>query len=145
SSTHRWVTPRLDRQRPGKCINSRSTPVENRSSLSQPCWPPPTTCSSGRNTVSKQAGPNTGTDEHGNVVDIASATDGVHFDYPAVASIIQVTVTHTTDTHFLITIKDVSTSDTLMTSAGNRAAPLSPGVWVVHNAANPLFTAGMPD
>lgn len=99
----------------------------------------------GPNTVSKQAGPNTGTDEHGNVVDIASATDGVHFDYPAVASIIQVTVTHTTDTHFLITIKDVSTSDTLMTSAGNRAAPLSPGVWVVHNAANPLFTAGMPD
>lgn len=99
----------------------------------------------GPNTVSKQAGPNTGTDEHGNVVDIASATDGVHFDYPAVATIIQVTVTHTMDTHFLITIKDVSTSDTLMTSAGNRAAPLSPGVWVVHNAANPLFTVGMPD
>ncbi|HEX2671122.1 MAG TPA: spondin domain-containing protein, partial [Polyangiaceae bacterium] len=99
----------------------------------------------GPNTVSKQAAPNTGTDEHGNVVDIANATDGVHFDYPAVASIIQVTVAHTTDTHFLITIKDVSTSDTLMTSAGNRAAPLSPGVWVVHNADNPLFTVGMPD
>lgn len=99
----------------------------------------------GPNTVSKQAGPNTGADEHGNVVDIAGATNGAHFDYPAVANIIQVTVTHTTDTHFLITIKDVSTNDTLMTSAGNRAAPLSPGVWVVHNAANPLFTAGMPD
>jgi len=99
----------------------------------------------GPNTVSKQSSPNTGIEEHGNVVDIANATDGVHFDYPAVANIIQVTVAHTTGTHFLITIKDVSTSDTLMTSAGNRAAPLSPGVWVVHNAPNPLFTVGTPD
>jgi hypothetical protein len=99
----------------------------------------------GLNTVGKQGGPNTGTDEHGNVVDIVNATNGVHFDYPPVASVIQVTVTHTADTHFLVTIKDVSTTDTLMTSAGNRAAPLSPGVWVVHNAANPLFTVGMPD
>jgi len=99
----------------------------------------------GPSTVSKQAGPNMGTDEHGNVVEIANATDGVHFDYPPVASIIQVTVAHTTGTLFQITIKDVSTADTLMTSAGNRAAPLSPGVWVVHSGVDPLFTVGMPD
>ncbi|HET7539114.1 MAG TPA: spondin domain-containing protein [Polyangiaceae bacterium] len=99
----------------------------------------------GPNTVSKQAAANTGPDEHGNVVDIANATDGVHFDYPAVADVIQVTVTHSGGTHFLITIKDVSTSNTLVTSMGNFAAPVSPGVWVVHNAPNPLFTVGMPD
>lgn len=99
----------------------------------------------GPNTVSKQSGPNTGVDEHGSVVDIANATDGAHFDYPPVADVIQVTVAHASDTHFLITIKDVSTSNTLVTSAGNRAAPLSPGVWVVHNAPDPLFTVGMPD
>jgi len=99
----------------------------------------------GPNTVSNQAAPNTGVDEHGNVVDIMNATDGVHFAYPPVADIIQVTVAHTSDTHFLITIKDVSTANTLVTSAGNRAAPLSPGVWVVHNGSDPLFTVGMPD
>jgi len=99
----------------------------------------------GPNTVGKQAAANTGTDEHGNVVDIANATDGVHFAYPAVADVIQVTVAHTTDTHFLITIKDVSASNALVTSMGNFAAPLSPGVWVVHNGPDPLFTVGMPD
>jgi len=99
----------------------------------------------GPNTVAKQAAANTGPDEHGNVVDIVNATDGVHFDYPAVADVIQVTVTHTSGTHFLVTIKDVSASNSLMTSMGNFAAPVSPGVWVVHNAPNPLFTVGMPD
>jgi len=99
----------------------------------------------GPNTVGKQAAPNTGTDEHGNVVDIGNATDGVHFDYPSVADVIQVTVLHTTDTHFLVTIKDVSTSNALVTSLGNFAAPLSPGVWVVHNGSDPLYTVGMPD
>jgi hypothetical protein len=99
----------------------------------------------GPNTVGKQAAPNTGVDEHGNVVDIANATDGVHFEYPAVADIVQVTVTHTSGTLFQITIKDVSTSNTLVTSMGNFAAPISPGVWVVHNADSPLFTVGMPD
>lgn len=76
---------------------------------------------------------------------IANATDGVHFDYPAVADVIQVTVAHTTDTHFLITIKDVSSGAALVTSTGNVAAPLSPGVWVVHNGSDPLYTVGMPD
>lgn len=99
----------------------------------------------GPNTVGKQAAANTGPDEHGNVVEIANASDGVHFEYPTVADVIQVTVTHTGGTHFLITIKDVSTSNTLVTSAGNFAAPVSPGVWVVHNIPNPLFTVGMPD
>ncbi len=98
----------------------------------------------GPNTVGKQTAANTGTDEHGKVVDIGSATDGVHFDYPAVADVIQVTVAHTSDTHFLITIKDVSTSNALQTSMGNFAAPLSPGVWAVHNGPDPLYTVGMP-
>jgi len=99
----------------------------------------------GPNTVTNQAAPNTGPDEHGNVVDIADATDGVAFAYPAVASVIQVTVTHTVDTHFLVTIKDVSSASALVTSKGNFAAPLSPGVWVVHNGKDALYTVGMPD
>lgn len=99
----------------------------------------------GPNTVGKQAAANTGVDEHGNVVLIKDATDGVHFDYPAVSSIIQVMVAHTAGTHFTVTIKDVSAADALKTSGGNFPAPLSPGVFVIHNGKNPLFTQGMPD
>jgi hypothetical protein len=99
----------------------------------------------GPNTVGKQTAPNTGVDEHGNVVDIANATDGVAFTYPAVADVIQVMVAHTTGTHFTVTIKDVSAADVLKTTGGNFPAPISPGVWVIHNGSDPLFTVGMPD
>lgn len=99
----------------------------------------------GPNTVSKQAAPNTGPAENGPVVDIKDATDGVKFAYPAVADVIKVTVTHTTGTEFKVTIENVSTDMALKTSAGNYAAPLSPGVWVVHSGKDPLFTAGKKD
>jgi len=99
----------------------------------------------GANTVTKQGTPNTGPAEHGNVVDIANATDGVAFNYPSVASVMKVSVAHTSGTLFKITIENVSTTSALMTSEGNFAAPLSPGVWVVHSGKDPLFTVGMPD
>jgi len=99
----------------------------------------------GPNTVGKQAAPNTGVDEHGNVVLIQDATDGVHFNYPAVSDVIRVMVEHTTGTHFTVTIKDVSAADALKTSGGNFPAPISPGVFVIHNGKDPLFTQGMPD
>jgi hypothetical protein len=98
----------------------------------------------GPNTVTNQAAPNTGVDEHGNVVKIGDvATDT--FDYPSPADVMTVSVMHTTGTEFKVTITNVSTDTALMTSLGDKAAPLSPGVWAIHNGQNPLFTAGMPD
>lgn len=99
----------------------------------------------GPNTVSQQAGPNTGPDENGNVVDIADATDGVDFDYPPVDEVIKVTITHMTGTEFKVSIEDVSSATALQTSGGDFPAPISPGVWVVHNGTDPLYTVGMPD
>jgi hypothetical protein len=99
----------------------------------------------GSNTVTNQAAPNTGPAEGGNVVDIADANNGVSFAYPPVAEIIKVSVTHLTGTQFKVTIQDVSSATALKTSAGDFPAPVSPGVWVVHNGSDPLFTAGSPD
>jgi hypothetical protein len=97
----------------------------------------------GANTVSKQAAPNTGPAENGNVVDIADTTDT--FDYPSAADVMTVQVTHMTGTQFKVTISNVSSDTALMTSGGNFPAPLSPGVWVVHNGKDALFTEGTPD
>jgi hypothetical protein len=98
----------------------------------------------GPNTVTNQAAPNTSVAEHGNVVKIGDVTTDT-FDYPTPADVMTVSVMHTTGTEFKVTIQNVSSDMALMTSLGNKAAPLSPGVWVVHNGKNPLFTAGMPD
>ncbi|MET0790189.1 MAG: spondin domain-containing protein [Polyangiaceae bacterium] len=99
----------------------------------------------GANTVTNQAAPNTGVAENGNVVTIANATDGVAFNYPAVSAVIKVSFVHTTGTLFKVTIENVSSASALVTSAGNFPAPLSPGVWVVSAAKDPLFKAGTPD
>jgi len=99
----------------------------------------------GPNTVSQQSAPDTGPAENGTVVDIADATSGVSFAYPAVADVIHVSVLHLTGTEFQVTIEDVSAADALKTSLGDFPAPLSPGVWVVHGGVDPLFTVGMPD
>jgi hypothetical protein len=98
----------------------------------------------GPNTVSKQGAPDTGPAEHGNVVPIEAVTTDT-FDYPTPAEVMTVKVTHLTGTEFKITIENVSTATALMTSEGNFAAPMSPGVWVVTGGKDPLFTASMPD
>jgi hypothetical protein len=98
----------------------------------------------GPNTVTNQSAPNTGPAENGNVVDISQVTTD-HFHYPAVKDVIKVTVTHTTGTQFMVTIENVSSDSALMTSTGNRPAPMSPGVWVVSGAKDPLYTVGMKD
>ncbi|MEO7035908.1 MAG: spondin domain-containing protein, partial [Polyangiaceae bacterium] len=99
----------------------------------------------GPNTVTNQTAPNTGlADPNNKVRQLVGNSDGLH-TYPAVSTMIQVMVAHTTGTLFTITITDLAgavlgvTSDTL-----NHPAPLSPGVWVLSNAANPLFTDQMP-
>jgi hypothetical protein len=99
----------------------------------------------GPNTVTQQTAANTGVAENGNVVTIANATDGVPFSYPAVSAVIKVSFAHTTGTLFKITIEDVSSATALVTSGGNFPAPLSPGVWVVTSAKDPLYKEGSPD
>jgi hypothetical protein len=98
----------------------------------------------GPNTVTNQAAPDTGPAENGNVVDIADVTTDT-FEYPTVAEVIKVTVTHLTGTNFKVTIENVSTDTALKTSAGSFAAPMSPGVWVVHSGKDPLYTVGTKD
>ena len=86
-----------------------------------------------------------GTDENGVVTEITGNNDGTN-DLPDVDEVIQVTVEYTDDATFLVRIMNVSngmTIDTPAQGAGTTAAvPMSPGVWVVHTADNPLFTAG---
>lgn len=49
-------------------------------------------------------------------------------------------------TTFTVRIENVSTPATLKSMKGETApAPNSPGLWVVHSAAAPLFKAGKPD
>ncbi|SHI31078.1 hypothetical protein SAMN04488096_10153 [Mesonia phycicola] len=98
----------------------------------------------GPNTVGNQAAADTGVEENGNVLKIEDVTNGVMFNYPDVDELINVTVTHVEGTQFTVSIEDLSTAS-LNTSDGMKAAPLSPGVYVVHSADNPLFEEGEPD
>ncbi len=98
----------------------------------------------GPNTVTKQAAANTGADEAGNVLAIGEVTADT-FEYPSPADVMTVSVTHTSGTEFKVKIMNVSSDMAFMTSLGDQAAPLSPGVWVVHGGKSPLFTPGTPD
>jgi len=65
---------------------------------------------------------------------------------PAVADVIQATLTANGGTSFTLTVTNVSTSTTLATSDGNtQAVPLSPGVFVIHGGSDPIFTVGAVD
>ncbi len=99
----------------------------------------------GPNTVSKQGAPDTGPAENGDVIAIGDAEDDFDFDYPEASDVMTVTLTHVEGTEFEVTIENVSSATALQTSEGDFPAPLSPGVWVVHNGIDPLFTVGMPD
>lgn len=88
----------------------------------------------GPNQPMNQSGPNTGPTENGTVRKISNVSDG--FTYPSVASTIEVTLAAGSNINeFVVTIKNLSSSST----------PLAPGVWVIHNSSNPLFTENQPD
>ena len=88
----------------------------------------------GPNQAPRQAGPDTGMDENGNVVLITDVMDG--FTYPADEDVIMVSLTHDGNTEFTLTIKNVSAGASLPT-------PLAPGVWVIHGSGQmPLFSNG---
>ncbi len=97
----------------------------------------------GANQAPRQSGPNTGDDENGIVQLLSAANDG--YTYASVADVAQITLTPTGENTFEVRIENVSGSDTQTTSGGGVPVPLSPGVWVVHNAPAPLFTAGEAD
>lgn len=86
-----------------------------------------------------------GTDENGVVTQITGNSDGVN-TLPDVNEVIKVTITNQGNSDFLVRIENVSTPNTIATpahGAGTTApVPMSPGVWAVHTADNPLFTAG---
>ena len=65
---------------------------------------------------------------------------------PDVADVIRVTLDSLGATTFRLAIENVSDGMTLMTAdSAYHAAPLAPGVFVVHTAPYPLFQDGMPD
>lgn len=74
-----------------------------------------------------------------------SLTAGGTFTLPAIASMIRVTLTPRGDTRFMVRVENVSTSTTLVTSAGSREIHLAPLVWALHTASGPFFTPGSPD
>src|SRR6478736_1423354 len=99
----------------------------------------------GSNTVTNQGTVNTGAvDTNNKVRKIASVTEGFVFAYPAVSSLIKVTVTHTTGTLFEVTIADLSTAALTTGDLVSHPAPISPGVWAVSSSANALFTEQLP-
>lgn len=91
----------------------------------------------------RQAGPDTGADDPDATVRLAADTYG---NLPAIADVIELTLTSTGPTSWTARIENVSTSTTLSTSDGGmHPVPLSPGVFVVHTTADPLFTVGVAD
>lgn len=91
----------------------------------------------------RQGDPDTGAPDDESHVRVAPD----EFDnLPSVAEVIRVMLTAQDGNRFVLRVENVSSSSTLATSdGGNTAVPLSPGVWVVHTEAAPLFTAGEPD
>ena len=97
----------------------------------------------GQDQAPRQAGPDIGAADADPTVRLAADTFG---NLPAVAEVIQVTLASVGANRFRARIENVSSEMTIPTSDGmSHAAPLAPGVWVVHTAANPIFTPGAPD
>ena len=97
----------------------------------------------GTDQAPRQAGANTGAVDTDNTVRLASDDFS---NLPAVADVVQVSLSSNGATAFTLRIENVSSSSTLMTSdGGSTAVPLAPGVYVVHSGSDVLFAAGMAD
>ena len=97
----------------------------------------------GSDQAPRQAGANTGAADTDNTVRLASDDFS---NLPAVADVVQVSLSSTGATAFKLRIENVSSSTTLMTSdGGSTAVPLAPGVYVIHSGSDVLFTAGQAD
>ncbi|NQV40736.1 MAG: hypothetical protein HQ506_00135 [Candidatus Marinimicrobia bacterium] len=97
----------------------------------------------GADQAPRQAGANTGAVDTDNTVRLASDDFS---NLPAVADVVQVSLSSNGATAFTLRIVNVSSSSTLMTSdGGSTAVPLAPGVYVVHSGSDVLFAAGQAD
>ena len=95
----------------------------------------------GPNTVTNQGTVDTGVvDTNNKVRKIASVSEGFVFPYPAVSSLIKVTVTHTTGTLFDVTIDNLSAAALTTGDLVVHPSPISPGVWALSSSPNALFT-----
>jgi len=96
----------------------------------------------GADQAPRQSGPDTGADDSDSSVRLVS--DG---SLPADSEVIQVTITDTGGYGFRVRIENVSDGNTLQTSQGSVAVPLSPGVFAVHSddVNNVLFETGSAD
>ncbi len=91
----------------------------------------------------RQEQPGQGAPDPDDRVRLAPDTFG---NLPAVEEVIRVTLTPGAEQSFRLRIENLSNATTLMTSDGDsRAVPLSPGSFAVHEAPDPLFTAGEED
>jgi len=96
----------------------------------------------GENQAPRQSGPNTGPADGDDTVRLVSDA----YTYPPVEDVIQVSITHEGGHEFTLRIENVSTATTLRTSGGDElAVPLAPGVFVIHEGANPLLEVGSAD
>lgn len=97
----------------------------------------------GADQAPRQAGPDTGADDPDDTVRMAADSYG---NLPAVSDVIKLTLESTGPYSWRARIENVSSGTTLMTSDGaSHPVPMSPGVFVVHTDADPLFTAGSAD
>jgi hypothetical protein len=87
-----------------------------------------------------QTNPNLGDADPNPNVRLASES---YPDLPAVADLIGVTLSAGAGNMFTLTLENRSTDQTLMLSNGTTSSvPLSPGVFVIHSEAEPLFVVG---
>lgn len=97
----------------------------------------------GPNQVIRQTGADTGPADPDNTVRVHVDAFGT---IPPVSQVLRVTLASTGPTSWTARIENVGSGTTLTASDGSmHPVPLSPGVFVVHSNADPLFTAGQPD
>jgi hypothetical protein len=76
---------------------------------------------------------------------IVTLTDGSTFTLPPISSMIRVTLTPGANRQFVLRVENVSTSQTLVTSAGTSGVGVSPLAWALHVQDSPLFSEGQAD
>jgi hypothetical protein len=78
------------------------------------------------------------------VPDVVTLANGAQFARPSVEAMIKVTVTPGPQRDFLVRVQNVSTTDTLVTSAGNRAITLTSTLWAISCTPAVFFDVDKP-
>ncbi len=104
----------------------------------------------GADTGPRQSSPDQGENDPNPLVrevsNPAHLSDGRLFPMPALSQLVKLTIQPTGNpTEFLVRFENISAAGAIMTSAGPINAGFSPGAYVVHSAAAPLFEVGTRD